>query len=334
MKNISIVALLLSASLAFAQGNVRAWTGYTIPNATCGNGDAYKIFISPGTSSKVALAFQDGGACWSHDSCFGVIKTASLKAPTSVDITTGIYSMSSDKSPAANSTMIYFPYCTGDVFAGMHVAQYGVRHMGGENVRAAISYLVTNHWSIFNKATDLLVYGASAGALGALTHSSEIDKAFGAIPKKTMILDSPGLHFGPTFWHKFSPELVKDYSVALSSVGLKFDYDNGLIASVVPAICATLRDWRIGVLQGTRDRVMSFVFGNISMADHEKLVLGEGGIFELTKDPDDNCSAWVPSTSQHTFIDTNKDGPSINGVTAMDFAFELAGSSRLKNYKN
>lgn len=330
------VLILVSAFIFTSTSWARDWVPYAIPGAECGNGDPYRIFISLGTVDKVTLAFQDGGACWSLDSCFGLIKAADLSAPKKVNKSAGIYSLKPERSPAHDHTMVYFPYCTGDVFAGTHIATYDseqVSHVGGTNVRLSLNYLSTNHWPLFNSSKEIIVYGASAGALGALMHIREIDRIFGAIPKKSLILDSPGLHYGPNFWHKFSPELVNDYSSALISVGLSFDYNNGLIVSVIPAICSMLNDWRVGVLQGTRDRVMSIVFGNISMSNHETLVLGEDGIYELTKNPKDNCSAWVPSTGRHTFLDTNTKNPMAGNQTAVGFAYEVVGTSKQLNYK-
>lgn len=330
------VLLLVFAETSYAQTYLRSWSAYLLPGVSCGNGDPYKIFVSPGAADKVTIAFEGGGACWSYDSCFGLIKTTSLKAPLNMIETQGIYSLDPRKSPVYDSTMVFFPYCTGDVFAGTHTATYKnnkVYHIGNDVVIAGLNYLMKNMWPIFKTATDMTVYGASAGAIGALVHVRDVDSAFGHIPHKHLILDSPGLHFGPKFWHKFTPELVADYSAAISSAGFMFDYNDGLIAGVVPALCHDLNDWRIGVMQSTRDRVMSFIFGEISSSAHEALVLGPNGIFELTKDIDDNCSAWVPSSGQHTFIDGGKAGPLAGGVFAVNYAYEVVGSSLMKNYK-
>ncbi len=334
MKRLIVTAMLLVSSSAFAQE--RSWTSYALPGMTCGNGDPYKFFVSKGTAGKVAFAFEGGGACWSYDSCFGFIKTTDLKAPATVKETGGYYSLNSLKSPVYDHTIFYFPYCTGDVYAGSHTANYKgktVHHTGYDIVIEGLKYLEKNMWSYFKNATELNLYGASAGAMGALVHIRNFDTLFGHIPHKSMILDSPGLHFGPTFWHKFSNELVQDYSVAITSAGFPFDYDNGLIAPVIPKICNDLPDWRVGVMQGTRDRVMSLIFGEISSAEHEALVLGSKGIFELTKSPTDNCSAWVPTSGQHTFYDNGKGGPVAGGLAAADFAFEVAGMGVQKNYR-
>ena len=82
---------------------------------------------------------------------------------------------------------------------------------------------------------------------------------------------------------------------------MQIDEENGYMADQIPDLCKGLQDWSIGFLQGSRDAVMSLGFGNISMDDHEKLVYGKSGVYELTKDTS-NCAAWVPQTSQHTFL--------------------------------
>ncbi len=334
MKLLVIAIAMFFATASYAQN--RIWTAYAIPNQTCGNGDPYNIFISLGVSDKISLVFQGGGACWDYATCFNPVKTPILHAPLTVKDTTGIFSLNPNKSVAYDSTMIFLPYCTGDVFAGTHNAYYRgrlVRHVGHNIVQGVLSYLELNLAPLFMFASELLVYGYSAGALGALVHMRDIESYFGYIPHKSVLLDSPGLHFGSAFWHKFSPELVKDFARAISDSGVAFDYNNGLIASTVPSACANLPTWRIGVLQSTRDAVMSTVFGNISMVNHEAAVLGPQGVYELTTSPNDNCSAWVPSSVQHTFLNTDKASPLPGGMTALNFAWEVVGTSLQYNYK-
>lgn len=331
---IGIFVFFLSVS---ASAQVRNWTAVSVPGARCGNGDQYKFFISQGTAKKVSIAFQGGGACWNYDTCFGLIKYTDLKGQNEVEDTGGFFSLSPQKSVAYDTTMIFMPYCTGDVFAGRHTASYGkktVLHMGAENTELVFQYLKKNYGQVFDQATDLIVYGYSAGALGALTHALDIEHYFGQIPKKALLLDGPGLHFGETFWHKFTRDLIEDYSRSLSKAGLSFNYNKGLIAEVVPALCGKLPDWRVGVMQGTRDKVMSLVFGEISMEDHEALVLGSNGVYALTEDDSDNCSTWIPATSTHTFLNGNKSGlPLVKQVSVQQYAKEIVYGNKMPSYR-
>ena len=110
-------------------------------------------------------------------------------------------------SPAADGTYVYFPYCNADVWKpeGMRQNTCTIRSLttGHENFRNGLAYLIENNYLSKDSVTDLLVYGASAGALGSFLHGKHIASQFPNLKNKTMIADAPGLHFGDTFWKKF-----------------------------------------------------------------------------------------------------------------------------------
>jgi len=336
MKYFVVIALLCSTAVAFAQE--RQWNMVEVPEAYCGNGDPYHVFVSQGHSKKVAFAFEGGGACWGADSCYGWIKTADMASYTYVKEAGGIFSANTSKSPLADSTMIYLPYCTGDVFAGRHTTVYEgtvTNHFGGSNVEKSFDHLVLHYSHLFQGLEELSVYGYSAGAIGAIVHLRMIDRLFGAgVPRKAAVLDAPGLHWGDAFWLKFTPELNADYEQALNAAGLVWNINSGLIASIIPATCQDLSDWNIGVLQSTRDRIMSLVFGDTTPAYHEARVLGKGGVQELTSDPTDNCMAYSPPTANHTMLPRDKASlPTIGGMFPMEFATRVFAQQKFASLK-
>lgn len=331
----AFVFIILFAQSVLAQN--RAWTQLKVPNAQCGDGQPYSIFVSQGTSNKVALTFQGGGACWNYETCYGFLKFTDLSAYNYVDESGGYFSQQPSQSPVSDATMFYFPYCTGDVHSGRHIANYAgkkVFHTGADNVEQALNLINMKYSKVFANATQLSVYGYSAGAIGALVHLKLIDQLFRSIEIKSALLDAPGLHWGDTFWYKFTALQIRDYSTAITSAGLPFDIDTGIVASVVPALCKDLPEWNIGVMQGTRDRVMSLLFGDISMSQHEINVLSAKGIFEITKHDNDNCSAWVPSSPMHTFLSGNKSGlPAAGGLSPHSYATMITKGNMVKSYK-
>ena len=139
---------------------------------------------------------------------------------------------------------------------------------------------------------------------------------------RILIADAPGLHFGKDFWKKFTPSLISDYRDALRQLGVELDTENGNIARALPNLCKRNPQWNFAVLQGSQDLVMSTIFGEISTKDHEALAYGPDGIYELSKDPTDNCSAWVPQTKMHTFLVTDSTAHirSENGKSALEYA--------------
>jgi hypothetical protein len=318
---------------------LRHWDSIPIDGAKCALGDPYKVFISPGRSDKVAFYFMGGGACWSKETCFGVIPHTILFPLPFVYEIDGLISPFIEESPIADYTVVYFPYCTGDVHLGNHTAVYGdgktVNHHGWRNIEMSLSQLHDQKTIDFAGIKNLVSYGYSAGAIGALVHLKTFDRFVPQDIPKTLIADAPGLHFGLHFWEKFSPELVADFKAGLKDVGADLDASQGNVASLVPGICKTFPKWKMGFLQGSRDIVMSLIFGSISMAEHEKLVYGPTGIYELTKDPNDNCSAWVPRSRIHTFLVTllTSVEQTESPKTAMEFSRDLIQGNGGLNYK-
>jgi hypothetical protein len=289
----------------------RVWKRVPVPGTHCGDGEQYSVFLSEGDPEKVALAFMGGGACWSEATCLGSDRKTLLSLVPFVTLAGGFSSANPAVSAVAGWTMVFFPYCTGDVFAADHIAQYGsekVYHTGRSNVERTLEFLKSRALVDFKQASDLAVWGPSAGALGALFHAQLIDGYFPRAERRALIADAPGLHFGPTFWDKFTPALLEEFSAGLARAGVRLEKGRGL------------------------DAIMSSRFGEISPEEHERQVRSPQGVLALTADPADLCRAWVPDSSLHTFLPTGlflevKAG----GVTARDFLREIVERKRGKN---
>lgn len=328
---LALVVLTLSSLSSVAaepQGlGARGWERIEIPGAVCGDGAPYSAFVSRGDPSKVAVTFMGGGACWNLSTCWGPTPLTWIHPlPFAYEILGGFFSSSAKESPIAGHTLIHLPYCTGDVHIGHHTAEYalGVRvhHVGRTNVERTLAFLAENGAVTPERVRDVVMYGYSAGALGALHHVDLVDRMFPAAERRTLIADSPGLHFGPRFWRKFSPRMIQDLGEAMEHVGLRLDTSQGLVAELVSALCQKHPGWEIGVLQGSRDIVMSALFGDITPEEHERLIFGPGGLWERTSRAGDSCSAWIPSTYLHTFLVTTPTARTrVGEVTASDFSF-------------
>lgn len=360
------------------------WRKVTVPGAKCGDGSEYVIFIDAPLSgasikersSRVIFMFQGGGVCWDEETCKGYIN---LSAPTKViphdiSIGQGIFS-AKDTNPFLNYTKVYLPYCTADVFVGGHKAKYGdlnVLHNGQKNTELVLQYLkslklvdikpeLPNEKVFdFGKTKNLVIYGFSAGAIGALSHIHTIAPYFkqNANLHKSVVADAPGFHFGNKFWKKFSTKFHHDFKETFSKFDYPFNPSNGLVAPIIPKVCSKYPDWNIGVLQASHDPFMACIYGNIYTNDHAKLVLNSArGLANLTSDPTDNCSAWVeietepgrfdyekeggeateaPDTNQswinianHTYlIAEDTSNISVMGKTAMQYVWDLATSDK------
>ena len=340
MKTIfTLVLAMLVTQTTFA----RSWDRIEIPGAVCGDGLPYSVFVDKKAKSKNLLVeFMGGGVCWDYDTCYGVdmgginFRTWMHPLPK-----VSFYSyMTSDmwlvsKHPFVDDSAIYLPYCTGDVFSADHKANYdGVPayHQGYRNVLMTFMYLQQKNIINFAQTERLTVWGASAGAIGALVHMKNLEPYFPRA-KKMAIIDSAGLHFGPTFWRKFTPQLFSDFSKVFYDAGVQLNYNDGFLAPQMGAVFNNLRQWTIGIMQSTRDSVMSTKFGEISPEDHRALVLSNRGIAAIAR-PFLNTSVWINDSSQHTFLllpNTAKLTDASN-LTAMNFVDQIIDKSAKSDY--
>lgn len=325
---IFILALLVTSS-AFA------WETVYIPGARCGDGIPYKVFIKKGKESKLAIELMGGGACWSLATCWGP-KFHTWIHPIP-ELPSYSY-LTSESSPINDHTFLYFPYCNGDVFAGDHAANYdnlpftNTLHHGSRNLKLALKYLQDKNRIPFKKADSLVLFGSSAGAIGSLIHRKEIESYVRPGIKKLLIADSPGLHFGPDFWQKFTQLQIRDFKKAFEGSGINVSTEDGMIAPQVRKYCGYASNWTIGFIQTTRDIIMSKMFGGLSQEEHRKAVLGPKGIMQTLKNSR-NCSTHISEGQGHMlliFRDIAEDFRDVNtGETSRDYVDRLIKESEI-----
>lgn len=335
LKWMAIAFVFVIATPAFS-GNLntsalsaRDWKKIEIPGAKCGDGLPYKIFFDAKNTKKLGIEFMGGGACWNASTCWGPNFRTWIH-PVPHPIPNELMSQDSSKSPLSERTMIYFPYCTGDIYGGDHVGDYSfgkISHTGYSNVQRALRYLDEKGYVDFQDLTHVTLFGASAGALGSLIHAKTIESYLSKDVKKSIVADSPGLHWGENFWDKFTPAIIRDFSRNLAPVGVEVIMGEGLLAPQLERVCDRLSKWKVGILQSTEDIIMARVFGHISTKEHARLVLGQEGVKEIVKTIS-NCSAWIPDTKMHTFLLLPQSARmESDGKSALDYAREIIESA-------
>ena len=155
--------------------------GSTSPEETavCGDGSSTGLAISPGGGTGLLVFFDGGGACWSYETCTAGTAVdkrydlAMFKADATSFIPCSITSRAHLPPALAGATIVFVPYCTGDIHGGDNVQQYGNavfsetwRHKGHANVMAYLRRL----GATFPRADPLVVAGSSAGGFGALVN--------------------------------------------------------------------------------------------------------------------------------------------------------------------
>lgn len=334
------LALLLSFTLVLVlfpefAARARSWKRVNIEGAVCGSGSSYPIFLDIKDPLKLSFEFMGGGACWSHATCYGPTPMTIMRAlPFPLVFPRSFSSSNPAYSPVADHSLVYFPYCTGDVHIGRHTVQFRTgfkaHQVGAINIEKALEQLNLSGVFDFNSITDVVVSGSSAGAIGALLHFARIGEHLPAAVSRTVVSDSPGLHFGPGFWDKFTPEFREDIRLAFQDLGLRFPANNEPLAPEVARLSELFPDWNFAFLQGDEDIVMSALFGAVTPSRHRQLVHGPEGLLASARNHDkSNMSVWIHPSKMHTFIMTGYTaGFRVEGKTARDFVFDVVQARR------
>jgi hypothetical protein len=138
----------------------------------CANGDEFSFSFRPGSSEDIAIILPGGGACSNFDSCDlqeGSFLPGMLGSNLLENRTEGIYDLENDRNPIADHSILFVPYCTGDVFLGDQIVTYEdeegnslvIPHVGYLNTMAALNWL----YDRVHSPTRIAVLGSSAGAI-------------------------------------------------------------------------------------------------------------------------------------------------------------------------
>ena len=197
----------------------------------CADGSDFSFWSRKANPEKVMLYFQGGGACFTEETCS--FEDGSYTVTAEVDGTPGggkgIFDVDNPDNPLADWSIVYVPYCTGDVHIGNNVQTYSddltVNHVGFLNASKGLDYVIEN----FPDASEVFVAGSSAGGgppplFGGLvsdelpaTKVSVLADASGAYPDNPPINEAIGTLWG-TFknipnWPENEGLEPKDWSI-------------------------------------------------------------------------------------------------------------------------
>lgn len=323
MKALLPFIIFLFINTTFAAHNFES---IEIPGAKCGNGSPYKVFINQGNKEKLLIEFMGGGVCWDKKTCTLMSPRAWIYPIPNIHYFS-IFTSDRDDNPFKDHTMVYFPYCTADVHAGNTMEVYSgkkIYHYGYANTLLSLLYLREKGVIKFEEFNDVTVWGTSAGAIGSLLHGKNIEHLLNPSARKTMIIDSPGMHFGKNFWKKFTNKFFNNFKNAFSLIGLNIKQDDGFIAKDMAPVFENYRDWKMGFLFATRDLIMSRGYGDISPEEQQKLILGPNGLPAVAT-PYRNVQVWLKDSPLHTFFIVRKlaHGTNAQGISALEFAYDV-----------
>ncbi len=219
-KNLLLVVVLLlffnfgcDSDIKWFQWNMVEPGGESI----CGNGTPYRFFVNPSsTSDNVVLYFEAGGACWDYESCTGQSGIRGAANPNGIPETymdgLAIPKLMSpfvfrnhpwDSVSTKTWTIIFIPYCTGDIHTGDIERTYEDptgeaedlewHHAGHANIMEVLNWMTDGPFkSHFDNIPNLLVTGCSAGGAGAIINYHFIREELGDRVGQSHLLDDSG----------------------------------------------------------------------------------------------------------------------------------------------
>ena len=154
---------------------------------TCSAGTPYHFFVKRGSTNKLLMYYQGGGACWNGFTCD--IPTCDPDVnPTGGDNPnnqqSGFGDLSNPNNPFREWNIVFTSYCTCDIHFGDKEQFYlmgignvvNIKHFGYQNAR------VVEKWARehFVNPEQVFVTGSSAGAYGALFNAPILETVWPA----------------------------------------------------------------------------------------------------------------------------------------------------------
>jgi Pectinacetylesterase len=110
----------------------------------CSDGSEFSFWVREAAPEKVVFFLQDGGRCFSAETCApdsGLYNTTVTEGPDQ----DGVFDLADERNPFADYSLVFVPYCTGDVHLGNATTEYApgltIQHKGYVNGTAALDHL-------------------------------------------------------------------------------------------------------------------------------------------------------------------------------------------------
>jgi len=152
------------------------WTWVDVPDSLCQDGTPTGFAVNVQDTSDLFIFFEGGGACWDYLTC--VVADTATHGPVGANewamrqqTLPEPFDRTRMTNPFRNATMIYVPYCTGDLHVGDNVAMYTgagapvtYYHKGRPDTISFLSRVA----STWKDPARVVVSGSSAGGFGAI----------------------------------------------------------------------------------------------------------------------------------------------------------------------
>lgn len=245
--------------------NDNNWTKVAPGGATtCAHGDRYVFWYHPGEKDRLLIFFQGGGLCWNAETCArgSSYYLDQVSEQTSPLYQGGIFDLNKRENPFKNYSMLYIPYCTGDVHWGNQTKVYKnpggadlvIQHKGFVNASTAMSYAFDRLSSL----ESVFVTGCSAGSVGAFLQTPYIIQRY---PKASVVYLGDSLVFDypqpPNFEETYlAQENFPDWIPSLKEI----PKEHFRMLDFYTAVANYYPDYRFAQFSYLKDEVQDFFY--------------------------------------------------------------------------
>ena len=150
----------------------------------CSDGSEFFFLTHAGDPDKLVFFLEGGGGCSESSSCDPEGQpTYKMTLQDQPMPATGIFDFDNSENPFSDYSMVYVPYCTGDVHIGDNDAVYQrpngetftVHHRGWPNAKAALDWVFDRSFA----PDAIFVTGESAGAIPTPIYASLLADQYG-----------------------------------------------------------------------------------------------------------------------------------------------------------
>ena len=165
-------------------------------DGVCSTGTPYHFLVNASdTSDDLLIFFDGGGACWNGQLCDlnsqpNVHSPFADETPEAFTEADGVFDLDNEDNPFADYSMVFLPYCTGDVFIGAGEREYTYTnaegeettvttyHTGYDNTVTVLDWVYDN----FDSPDSVLIAGSSAGAIGSSFYAGFVAENYADVP--------------------------------------------------------------------------------------------------------------------------------------------------------
>ena len=237
------------------------WTYYEIEGTQCLDGSPAGFAISHAPESTNLMIYLEGGGACFNDGCDFTAFNIPFAPPSD-----GIFGRDNEANPVRDWSMVYVPYCTGDIHAGDGEAELGgsMRQFRGySNITRYLQTLVPS----LPQTEMVLLTGISAGGFGAALNATQTADAFGEDVQMVVVDDSgPPLSNGviaPCLQESFRELWNLDETVLAACPACD---PNDFATDLFDHVVTNYPDLRLGLYSNTGDQIirtyMGFGWGN------------------------------------------------------------------------